>query len=788
MEPLTPSDPARIASYELLARLGAGGMGLVYLARSPGGRLVAVKVIHTHLTDAPGFLRRFRREVEAARSVSGFYTAPVIDADTESRPAWLATAHVAGPALGAVVRDRGPLPPRTVTALAAALAEALKAVHTAGLIHRDLKPSNILLAEDGPRVIDFGIVHAADGTETTGGLVGTPSYMSPEQTRGGDIGPETDVFSLGGVLYFASTGSPPFGSGELPAVLHRVLTQEPDLARVPAEQRDLIRRCLAKEPSMRPTPDEILAELAGSIADGPVDWTEGPQSSLIDEYATLVSSYADPAPEPGPRPVPQPDPEPETEPRTRRKPEPKWGSIPSRRAELFTPIESVPRPRPEPEASTPRPRPPEAAPPTSTGSRRRGWGAVLALLALAGVIIYVVLDPGGSSREDGFRPWSVDGAFRAAVVADGVAYIGKKDGTAAHDAKTGRRRWESKAGEKEMVAGRAGSVLIVWSETRLSALDSRSGKRLWQIPTNGEGCTTRPGALGRVMLMDEVERQGSPDQMRVSAVEPATGARVWSKTLDADSCTSDVRVTGEGIAVVTSGKNDKENVLVSLTSASGESWRATTEEVRTFAAAGSNVYTATKAKSGYRIRAYAADTGRRRWDVPLAATSSADPEMVVEGSTLYVLEDETLYALQASDGRRLWKSSLPEDISGRLSVAGGTAYVEWEDNGSNWFRTVERTSLAAFDLATGRRLWQKRINSDADVAAAEGRLVYVASYRKRSFRPDEKTLIAFDTRTGRQRWKRDATVKAPIVIAAGILYVLNGDTMEAIDANTGDGP
>ena len=235
MEPLAPSDPARIASYELLARLGAGGMGLVYLARSPGKRLVAVKVIHTHLTDDPRFLWRCRREVEAARSVSGFYTAPVIDADTDSRPAWLATAHVAGPALDAVVRTRGPLPGRTVTALAAALAEALKAIHAAGLVHRDLKPSNILLAEDGPRVIDFGIVHAADGADTTGGLIGTPGYMSPEQVDDEDIGPASDVFSLGGVLHFAATGRPPFGTGDIRAVLHRVLTQDPDLARVPAE-------------------------------------------------------------------------------------------------------------------------------------------------------------------------------------------------------------------------------------------------------------------------------------------------------------------------------------------------------------------------------------------------------------------------------------------------------------------------------------------------------------------------------------------------------------------------
>ncbi|TDC72493.1 serine/threonine-protein kinase, partial [Actinomadura sp. 7K507] len=289
-------------------------MGLVYLARSPGGRLVAVKVIHTHLTDDPRFLQRFRSEVRAARAVSGFYTAPVIDADTDSRPAWLATAHVPGPDLATVVKTRGPLPGPSVTALAAALAEALKAVHASGVVHRDLKPSNILLAQDGPRVIDFGIVHALDGPATFGGLVGTPGYMSPEQARGGEIEPANDVFALGSVLYFASTGRPPFGTGDLPVILHRVVHEEPDLAMVPRAQRDLVARCMAKRPSERPSPDQILDALAASIAAADhVDWAEL-YGTVIDAYATETAAYTRGEPEPDPEPESGPEPEPEPEP------------------------------------------------------------------------------------------------------------------------------------------------------------------------------------------------------------------------------------------------------------------------------------------------------------------------------------------------------------------------------------------------------------------------------------------------------------------------------------------
>ncbi|WP_300610667.1 serine/threonine-protein kinase [Trebonia sp.] len=254
MEPLAANDPQAVGEYQLRARLGAGGMGRVYLGFSRAGRAVAVKVIHPELARDGEFRHRFAREVAAARAVSGMYTAPVVAAGLDDDPPWLATAYVPGPSLADVIVSHGPLPGAAVWRLAAGLAEALGAVHACGLVHRDLKPANVLLAADGPHVIDFGISRAFDGTSVTaaGIVVGTPGYMSPEQAEGGQAGPASDVFSLGCVLAYAATGNAPFGGGSAASVLYRVVTGQPDLAGVPAPLRDVISACLAKNHAERP--------------------------------------------------------------------------------------------------------------------------------------------------------------------------------------------------------------------------------------------------------------------------------------------------------------------------------------------------------------------------------------------------------------------------------------------------------------------------------------------------------------------------------------------------------
>jgi Protein kinase domain len=270
VEPLTSEDPREVAGYQLRGRLGAGGMGRVYLAFTRGGRAVAIKVVRAEYGDEEEFRDRFRREVVAAQRVHGMYAAQVLDADPDARPPWLATAYVPGLSLQQAVADYGPLPPDSVFLLLAGIAEALQAIHAVGIVHRDLKPSNVILAADGPRVIDFGIARAVAAPSLTRGAfrIGSPRFMAPEQARGQPVTPAVDVFALGSLATFAIAGRPPFGVGGAVAVLYRVLNEAPDLSGCPADLRPLIERCLAKDPAQRPRPAEIIDTCQARMADG----------------------------------------------------------------------------------------------------------------------------------------------------------------------------------------------------------------------------------------------------------------------------------------------------------------------------------------------------------------------------------------------------------------------------------------------------------------------------------------------------------------------------------------
>jgi len=298
VQSLEPSDPEAVGPYRLLARIGAGGMGRVYLARSSGGRTVAIKVVRAELAEDPDFRERFRREVSAAQAVSGTYTAPVVDSDRDGPEPWLATAYVLGPSLSEAVSAHGPLPAATVRALGAGLAEALAAIHGAGLVHRDLKPSNVLLAADGPRVIDFGIARALEGERltSTGVVVGSPGYMCPEQATGVPMGPAGDVFSLASVLVYAATGSGPFSqdTDSAAALLYRVIHEEPVLDGLPEELRPVIAACLAKDPAARPTP-AVLAEAFGGRSASLHGWLPAQVSSDIAAHAATVMDMETPA-------------------------------------------------------------------------------------------------------------------------------------------------------------------------------------------------------------------------------------------------------------------------------------------------------------------------------------------------------------------------------------------------------------------------------------------------------------------------------------------------------------
>ncbi|MET7642301.1 serine/threonine-protein kinase [Streptomyces sp. NPDC005426] len=251
--------PERIGGYVVERELGAGGMGVVYLARSRGGRAVAVKVARAELATDPHFRERFRAEVEAARSVGGFHTAPVVDADPAAAAPWLATAYVPGPTLAALVAAEGPMGEARLRQLGAALAEALAAIHGCGLVHRDLKPGNIIMAADGPRVLDFGIARALESTRltATGMAFGTPGFLAPEQAQGQEVSGAADVFALGAVLVAAAGGSA-FGAGTPMGMMYRSVHEAPDLAAVPEGLRPVVAACLAKEPGRRPTPEGLL--------------------------------------------------------------------------------------------------------------------------------------------------------------------------------------------------------------------------------------------------------------------------------------------------------------------------------------------------------------------------------------------------------------------------------------------------------------------------------------------------------------------------------------------------
>jgi serine/threonine protein kinase len=274
MDGLQPGDPGMVGRYRLLGRLGEGGMGRVFLGMSPGGRQVAVKLIHAGPAAGSQFRERFAREIAAARQVGGFHTAPVVDADPDADPPWMVTAYIHGPSLQDAVSERGPFGLADLCALGAGLAEGLGAIHACGLVHRDLKPSNVILAEDGPRIIDFGIARSttAGPMTTVGSVVGTYSYMSPEQVRGDPAGPASDVFALGCTLAFAATARSPFGEGTIFTVVSRIISEPPDLEGATDERgfRQLLTECLAKSPADRPALADILTRLTSAGLDDPV--------------------------------------------------------------------------------------------------------------------------------------------------------------------------------------------------------------------------------------------------------------------------------------------------------------------------------------------------------------------------------------------------------------------------------------------------------------------------------------------------------------------------------------
>lgn len=416
IRPLAVGDPARIGPYPLLGRLGAGGMGRVYLARSAGGRTVAVKVVHEEHIANGEFRARFRREIEAARRVGGRYTAPVLDADADADQPWVATGYVPGPSLEQAVREHGPLPADSVHVLAEGLLRALRGIHAAGIVHRDLKPSNVLLTVDGPRVIDFGIARALQVSvesllTSTGMVIGSPGFMAPEQILGEETGPGADVFSLGCVLMYAATGRLPFGAGvsNQHAVMFRIVQSPPDLTAVTdAPLRELIERCLTKSTAERPGVDALLESLAPSPSSAAAPhgaWLPPVLLARLAQQSALLLDAEVPEGGEGAEGPGEPD-------------VPEGDDVPEGAEPVAGPAGPVPAPlprdlgtvdlRPAPgkgDEPDPAPEPTPALTPAPAGDRtrhrrRRAWviaAVVVAVLAAGGTTAFLKRDPGGSA-------------------------------------------------------------------------------------------------------------------------------------------------------------------------------------------------------------------------------------------------------------------------------------------------------------------------------------------------------------------------------------------------------
>jgi outer membrane protein assembly factor BamB len=519
--------PEYAGQYRLEAVLGNGGMGVVHLATSASGLRLAVKVIHAEHASDPEFRARFRQEVAAARRVSGAFTAPVVDADPDADRPWMATLFIEGPTLADRVKRNGPLNAAELVRAGAGLAEALRDIHRAGVVHRDLKPSNVLLAADGPKVIDFGISRPTDSdlrTET-GKLIGTPPFMAPEQfQRPREVGPEADVFALGAVLVHAATGRGPFDSDSPYIVAYQVVHNEPDLAGVPEQLVPLVARCLAKDPQARPTPYELMVALRASSP-----------SSAYDTQA-YIPAQRDPAPGENPGPA------------VTREPGARQAG------------------------------PPADAPARRVRRRRAVAAAALAVLAVAGTAVVAALDNGSPSgvrtapAEQRFRPWTVpprDGAAPGVPVCTagdgdalycaapgvGTTRLDPADGSAVWTAKERTAGDGAEQSDEGLAPQAAGGLLHVVTPDgdRYQALDPRTGEVRRELDASGYP-TVR--AVGDTVLLVS-------DAGTVRAIDATTGEQRWRKRHGGPGTQWLSDPGGDGPALAATPSADGTSTLVS---------------------------------------------------------------------------------------------------------------------------------------------------------------------------------------------------------------------------------
>ncbi|MFE2494811.1 PQQ-binding-like beta-propeller repeat protein [Streptomyces scopuliridis] len=743
MEQLTQHDPRRIGPFEVLGRLGAGGMGLVYLARSASGRRVAIKTVRTELAEDQLFRVRFTREVEAARAVSGFYTAAVVDADPRAAVPWLATAYVPAPSLEEIVNECGPMPAQAVRWLAAGIAEALQSIHGANLVHRDMKPSNVLVVEDGPRVIDFGIASGVSNTRLTmtNVAVGTPAYMSPEQARDSrSVTGASDIFSLGSTLVFAATGHAPFHGANPVETVFMLLREGADLEGLPEELRPLIDACMKMDASQRPTPADLQAQLAPHLfASGSDD--SGTASAWLPDLATAMIE--------------------------RRR---AGGRAPAPAVRHAGPAAAAPVP---PRPAHEPPVPAQAAPDWEAAWRPDGARQGAARQGGAG---NENQHAGRSEASAAMSPPALPHAPRSAPpdgpvrlpgspvpIGPGPRVADTRVGGADAGPATGWIRPPAGLNGAEAPTGPAPAAAAPPVPAPAPPPDGAPGRwRPWRFRMSNDVWGT-PVVDGDLLYVTSFE---------VHALDVASGRRQF-KTRDVAWA---MAVAGGRIHA------SDGPTLYALDGADGtERWRLQTDAwVYSLKVDRGTVVTGTR---GGGVQAWEASNGDKLWETAGAQTDFETPEAgpAIHDGTVYVWKDARLLALDARTGAELW--SYP--IGDAASCGGVPVRVRPAADGQLYVSAGTR--VLSIDLVSGHVRWHFEAPAVflsppafAPGPAVTGGGVYLADYLG--------TVYALDATTGKDRWRIATESRQsiePVLVADGNVHVGSGSALYTLDAVTG---
>ncbi|CAH9413777.1 MULTISPECIES: PQQ-binding-like beta-propeller repeat protein [Streptomyces albovinaceus subgroup] len=796
VEQLTQHDPRRIGPFEVLGRLGAGGMGLVYLARSASGRRVAIKTVRTELAEDQLFRVRFTREVEAARAVSGFYTAAVVDADPRAAVPWLATAYVPAPSLEEIVNECGPMPTQAVRWLAAGIAEALQSIHGAGLVHRDMKPSNVLVVEDGPRVIDFGIASGVSNTRLTmtNVAVGTPAYMSPEQARDSrSVTGASDIFSLGSTLVFAATGHAPFHGANPVETVFMLLREGPDLEGLPDDLRPLIESCMQMDATQRPSPADLQAQLAPHLfASGGDD--SGTASAWLPSRATAMIEARRGGGRTAPPAAPVSPPPPPRQPPRAPERDTAWRSG----ADLRSPS---PLASPSPMSGGPAPSAgPSAAPdsgpvrlpgakvPIGPGPRAGdGRGAAAAHPAPAtgwvrppagvnGSPATAAVPPPGPAPDaaapapDRWRPWRFrmsNDVWGTPVVSGDLLYVTSFE-VHALDVGNGRRQFKTRDVAWAMAV--EGGRIHASDGPSLYALDATTGAEQWRLSTDAWVYALKADR-GTVLT---ATRGGG-----VQGWEASSGEKLWEVTgAQSDFETAEAGpVIHDGTVYVWQDARlralDARTGLERWSYPIGDAASCGGVPVRVTPATDGYVYIA----AGTRVLAVETGSGRVRWHFEAPAVFLSPPAFApgpaVTGGGVYLADYlGTVYALDATTGKDRWRIATEARSSIEpVLVAVGNVHV-----GSG-------SALYTLDAVTGTPKW--RFAAGGDVVGAP-----VVADGRVHFGSADHVLYTLDAAGGQLRWKlaTGGEITGSPVAQGGVVYACSKDRcVYALDALKGTG-